>query len=182
MTRPSGIGANKHNLDQLSPVHDQMIALIKLAFEMDLTRVAAFTLSGGSSGQTWPSRGIHKAHHTLEHNGDIDGLVKIDTYYSEKFAALLQALKGIDDGGGRSALFNSSVVLGMECWSNSSSGHYLTGIPFIVAGQAGGAFKTGRIVDAGGRSNNDLHLSCLHAAGLETNVFGLESLCRGPII
>ena len=182
MARPSGIGANKHNLDQLSPVHDQMIALIKLAFEMDLTRVAAFTLSGGSSGQTWPSRGIHKAHHTLEHNGDIDGLVKIDTYYSEKFAALLQALKGIDDGGGRSALFNSSVVLGMECWSNSSSGHYLTGIPFIVAGQAGGAFKTGRIVDAGGRSNNDLHLSCLHAAGLETNVFGLESLCRGPII
>jgi hypothetical protein len=134
---------------------------------MDLTRVAAFTLSGGSSGQTWPSRGIHKAHHTLEHNGDIDGLVKIDTYYSEKFAALLQALKGIDDGGGRSALFNSSVVLGMECWSNSSSGHYLTGIPFIVAARR--RLPTGRIVDAGGRAI-DLHLSSA-CRSLETNVF-----------
>ena len=29
-----------------------MIAMIKLAFELDLTRVAAFTLSGGSSGQS----------------------------------------------------------------------------------------------------------------------------------
>ena len=69
--RPAN-GANKHSLDVLSPVHDQMIAMIKFAFELDLTRVAAFTLSGGSSGQTWPSRGIHKAHHTLEHNGDVD--------------------------------------------------------------------------------------------------------------
>ena len=87
--RPNGVGANMKNLDLLSPVHDQMIAMIKFAFETDLTRVAAFTLSGGSSGQTWPSRGVHTAHHTLEHNGDVESLVKIDTYYSEKFAALL---------------------------------------------------------------------------------------------
>ena len=96
-----------------------MIAMIKFAFELDLTRVVAFTLSGASSGQTWPSRGVHTAHHTLEHNGDINGLVKIDTYYAEKFAGLLTALKSIDDGGGKTALYNSSVFLGMECWSNS---------------------------------------------------------------
>lgn len=180
--RPNGNGANKKNLDDLSPVHDQMIKLIKLAFETDLTRVVAFTLSGSSSGQSWPSRGIHKAHHTLEHNGDVEGLVKIDTYYSEKFAGLLTALKSIDDGGGKTALYNSSIVLGMECWSNSSSGHYLTNIPFVFAGQGGGKFKTGRIVNAGGRNNNDLHVSCLNAAGIQTNTFGLASLCKGPII
>jgi Protein of unknown function (DUF1552) len=180
--RPDGKGANKHNLDQLSPVHDQMINMIKFAFETDLTRVVAFTLSGGSSGQTWPSRGIHKAHHTLEHSGDVESLVKLDSYYSEKFAGLLTALKSIDDGGGKSALHNSSVVLGMECWSNSSSGHYLTNIPFVFAGQGGGRFKTGRIVNAGGRNNNDLHVSCLNAAGIQTNTFGLASLCQGPII
>lgn len=180
--RPSGSGHNKFSLDTLSPIHDGMIAMIKLAFQLDLTRVAAFTLSGGSSGQTWPSRGVNKAHHTLEHNGDVDSLVKIDTYYAEKFAALLSALKSIDDGGGRSALYNSAVFLGMECWSNSSSGHYLTNIPFILAGQAGGRFKTGQIVNAGGRNNNDIHISCLQAAGVETNVFGLESLCKGPIV
>ncbi len=180
--RPNGKGANKFNLDQLSPVHDQMIQLIKLAFETDLTRVVAFTLSGASSGQTWPSRGIHKAHHTLEHNGDVDSLVKIDTYYSEKFASLLTALKSIDDGGGKNGLYNSSVVLGMECWSNSSSGHYLTNIPFVFAGQGGGRFKTGRIVNAGGRNNNDLHIACQNAAGIASDTFGLPSLCRGAII
>jgi hypothetical protein len=182
LVRPTANGANKHNLDQLSPVHDQMISMIKFAFELDLTRVVAFTLSGASSGQTWPSRGVHAAHHTLEHNGDVASLVKIDTYYSEKFAGLLTALKSVDDGGGKSALYNSSVLLGMECWSNSSSGHYLTNIPFVFAGQGGGRFQTGRIVNAGGRNNNDLHISCLNAAGLQTNSFGLESLCRGPII
>ncbi len=180
--RPTANGANKQNLDLLSPVHDQMINMIKFAFETDLTRVAAFTLSGGSSGQTWPSRGLHKAHHTLEHNGDVESLVKLDTYYSEKFAGLLTALKSIDDGGGKSALYNSSVFLGMECWSNSSSGHYLTNVPFIFAGQGGGRFKTGLIVDARGRNNNDLHISCLKAAGIETNTFGLPSLCKGAII
>jgi hypothetical protein len=182
LARPTGNGANKHNLDVLSPVHDQMIQLIKLAFETDLTRVVAFTLSGGSSGQTWPSRGVHKAHHTLEHSGDVDSLVKIDTYYSEKFAGLLTALKSIDDGGGKSALYNSSVLLGMECWSNSSSGHYLTNIPFIFAGQGGGRFETGRIVNASGRNNNDIHVSCLQAAGVKTESFGLAGLSKGPII
>ena len=38
-----------------------MIGLIKLAFEWDLTRVVAFTLSGASSGQTLPSRGVTSA-------------------------------------------------------------------------------------------------------------------------
>jgi hypothetical protein len=180
--RPNGNGANKKNLDDLSPIHDQMIAMIKLAFELDLTRVVSFTLSGASSGQTWPSKGIHQAHHTLEHNGDVASLVKIDTYYSEKFAGLLKSMKSIDDGGGRNALDNASVFLGMECWSNSSSGHYLTNIPFVFAGKGGGRFKTGRIIDARGRNNNDIHISCLNAAGMMEQVFGLASLCKGPIL
>lgn len=182
LARPDGNGANKYSLDQLSPIHDQMISLIKLAFQMDLTRVVAFTLSGGSSGQTWPSRGVNRAHHQLEHSGDVEQLVKIDTYYSEKFAGLLGALKSIDDGSGSNALDNSSVFLGMECWSNSSSGHYLTNIPFVFAGRGGGRFQTGRIVNASGRNNNDVHVSCLNAAGIETKTFGLPSLCQGPIV
>ena len=180
--RPTGNGANKKNLDLLSPVHDQMINMIKLAFQLDLTRVVAMTLSGGSSGQTWPSRGVHRAHHTLEHSGDVKSLVKIDTYYAEKFASLLASLKSVDDGGGRTALHNSSVLLGMECWSNSSSGHYLTNVPFVFAGQGGGRFETGRIINAHGRNNNDIHISCLNAAGVKTSTFGLASLCQGAII
>ena len=111
-TRPTGNGTKKQNCDELSPVHDQMISLIKLAFEWDLTRVVAYTLSGASSGQSMPSRGVTKAHHSLEHGNDVAGLNTMGNFYAEKFAALLAALKGIDDGGGQTALYNSAVVLG----------------------------------------------------------------------
>lgn len=180
--RPTGDGQGKNNLDQLSAVHDQMIDLMTLAFQWDLTRVVAFTLSGASSGQRWPAQGVQKAHHTLEHGNDVAGLNTMGTYYAGKFARLLTQLRGIDDGGGKSALFNSSVILGMECWSDSSSGHYLTDIPFVLAGQGAGAFQSGRIVDAAGRNNNDLLISVQKASGIQSDVFGLPSLCKGPIV
>lgn len=180
IAKATGNGSQKYSLDALSPVHDQMIQMIRLAFEWDLTRVVAFTLSGASGGQTWPSQGIHSVRHSLEHAGNVASLVKMDTYFSQKFANLLKSLKTIDDGDGKSALFNSSIVLGMECWS--TGGHSLKNIPFVFAGQGGGKFKTGRIVNAEGRSNNDLLISCQQAAGIQSKTFGLESLCRGPII
>ena len=39
-----------------------------------------------------------------------------------------------------------------------------------------------RIIDAKGRNNNDIHIACLKAAGVDTNVFGMQSLCQGAII
>jgi hypothetical protein len=180
--RPTGKGGNQQSCDVLSPVHDQMIALIKLAFEWDLTRVVAYTLSGASSGQRWPSQGVNQAHHTLEHSNDVAGQNVMGRFYAEKFAGLLSSLKSVDDGQGETALYNSSVILGMECWSDSSSGHYLRDIPFILAGQGGGKFQTGRIVDAAGRNNNDLLISVQNASGIASNVYGLEGLCKGPIV
>lgn len=180
--RPTGNGQNKNNLDDLSAVHDQMIDLIKLAFTWDLTRVVAFTLSGASSGQRWPSQGVTSAHHTLEHSNDVEGQNIIGRYYTDKFAKLLSALGSIDDGDGHSALFNTSAIMGMECWSDSSSGHYLKDIPFVLAGQGGGAFETGRVVNANGRSNNDLLVSVQKASGIASDVFGLPSLCKGAIV
>ena len=180
--RPTGNGQNKNSLDDLTSVHDQMIELIKLAFSWDLTRVVAFTLSGASSGERWPSMGVTQAHHTLEHSNNVEGLNIMGRYYSEKFASLLTALGSIDDGDGHTALFNSSLILGMECWSDSSSGHYLKDIPFVLAGQGAGAFQTGRVVNANGRSNNDLLVSVQRASGIDSDVFGLASLCQGPIV
>ena len=180
--RPTGDGQGKNNLDQLSVVHDQMIDLITLAFQWDLTRVVAFTLSGASSGQRYPSGGVDKAHHSLEHSNDVAGLNIMGRYYASKFARLLAQLGAVDDGDGHTALYNSSIILGMECWSDSSSGHYLTDIPFMLAGQGAGAFQTGRIVDAAGRSNNDLLVSVQKAAGIQSDVFGLASLCKGAIV
>jgi len=181
-TNPDGNGANVLNCDQLSPIHDQMIQMIKLAFEWDLTRVAAFTLSGASGGQSWPSQGINRSHHSLEHSDNADALRTMGSYYSGKFSNLLTALSEIDDGNGETGLRNSAVLLGMECWSTGANAHHLTNIPYILAGQGGGKFNTGRIVDAAGRNNNDLLVSIQRACGINSNVFGLPNLCQGPIV
>ena len=181
-SKPTGNGERQQSCDKLSPVHDQMIDLIKLAFEWDLTRVIAYTLSGASSGQNMPSRGVERAHHTLEHSNDVEGLNVMGTFYAEKFAKLLDALKSIDDGNGQTGLFNSAIVLGMECWSDSSNGHYLRDIPFILAGQGAGKFQTGRIIQAARRNNNDLLVSVQKACGIQSDVFGLPELCKGPIV
>ena len=141
----------------------------------------AYTLSGASSGQSMPSRGVTKAHHTLEHSNTSWGCSRSNLLRREVRGPAGRA-QGIDDGNGQTALYNSSLILGMECWSNSSSGHYLTNIPFILAGQGAGKFQTGRIVQAGGRNNNDLLISVQNASGIASNVFGLASLCKGPIV
>jgi hypothetical protein len=171
---------DSNDCDKLSPIHDGMIDMIQLAFAWDLTRVVAFTLSGASSGHRWPSAGINSAHHTLEHSGDADGMNTMTEYFAGKYARLIEALKDVDDGNGETALYNSSVILGMECWSDG--GHYLDDIPFMFAGQGGGRFQTGRIIDAAGRNNNDLLVSAQNAAGIDSDVYGLASLCEGPII
>ena len=56
-----------------------MLALIKLAFEMDLMRFVAFTLAAASSGQTWPCLAVHTAHHPLQHTRNGTSLAAMDT-------------------------------------------------------------------------------------------------------
>lgn len=64
-----------------------------------------------SQPHRWPTQGVDKAHHTPEHGNDVAGQNIMATYFAGKFAELLTTLKAIDDGGGRTALFNSSVML-----------------------------------------------------------------------
>src|SRR6185369_2637766 len=104
---------------------------------------------------------------------NVSGLNIMGHFYASKFEELLSALKSIDDGAGKTALYNSSVILGMECWSDSASGHYLTDIPFILAGQGAGKFQTGRIVQAKKRNNNDLLISVQNASGIAASTYGL---------
>jgi hypothetical protein len=55
-------------------------------------------------------------------------------------------------------------------------------IPFVLAGNGGGAWETGRVVQAGGRSNNDLMVSIQNACGIASTTWGKASLNQGPII
>ena len=97
--------------------------------------MVAYTLSGASSGQSLPSQGVDKAHHTLEHSNDVAGLNIMGTFYAEKFAGCWPRSRASTTAAVRRRSTTARSMLGMECWSDSSSGHYLTNIPFILAGQ-----------------------------------------------
>jgi hypothetical protein len=54
--------------------------------------------------------------------------------------------------------------------------------PLIVAGGCGGAWKTGRVVDANGRNHNDVYLSIAQGMGMKVDSVGMASWCKGPLL
>jgi hypothetical protein len=71
-------------------------------------------------------------------------LLKVDGYYTQKFANLVKMLDSISEGDG-TVLDNTATV-----WFNEMSdgnAHNLNNAPIIQAGGAGGYFKTGWIVN-----------------------------------
>jgi Protein of unknown function (DUF1552) len=100
--------------------------------------------------------GINTESHSLSHRLDNAGmqgsclpnavtmLLKVDAYYTQKFANLVKMLDSIPEGGG-TVLDNSATV-----WFNEMSdgnAHNLNNAPIIQAGSAGGYFKTGWIIN-----------------------------------
>lgn len=74
----------------------------------------------------------------------VEDLLKIDGYYAQKFANLVQMLDSISEEGG-TVLDNTATI-----WMNEMSdgcAHNLNNAPIIQAGSCGGYFKTGKIVD-----------------------------------
>ena len=74
----------------------------------------------------------------------IDNLLKIDGYYAQKFANLVQMLDSISENDG-TVLDNTIAV-----WLNENSdgcAHNLNNSPIIQAGSGGGYFKTGKVID-----------------------------------
>ncbi|HSQ63338.1 MAG TPA: hypothetical protein VLM85_08990 [Polyangiaceae bacterium] len=52
------------------------------------------------------------------------------------------------------------------------------GIPYVLAGSAGGSFKTGRHVQCNGRPPNDLYVSIQNAFGITDTVFATRARAR----
>lgn len=188
ITKPSSLTDSQQeqlNIDVLKGRYDLMTQLLKLAFEWDLTRVASYMFTTGSNEQTYPGGGAPDTHHSYAHGHNISKLAIMDKFHAQKLSDLLKALKGIDDNG-ISGLYNSTVIMGMDTWNGPINGslvdHSKSNMPFILAGQGGGRFQTGRIIDAKGRAHNDLLISALQASGIQTNVFGKSQYCKGALV
>lgn len=181
ISAPGDVYAN----DNYPVVSKIQMDLLVMALACDLTRVASLQFSRSVSNvrMTWLDNPVPDGHHSLSHAGDSDGvamdkIARINVWYAEQFAYLLDRLKAVPEGDG-TMLDNTVVVWGNELGRGNS--HTRNNIPFVLAGRAGGALQTGRYLKFDDVPHNNLHVSLLNMMGVDTNTFGNPAYCTGPL-
>ncbi len=180
-TRAKGLDPN--NNDHYPDVGRAQMDLMTMALACDLTRVASLQWSTAQSGIRFSWLGHSDNHHSLSHEADNDDnarnqLIEINHWYAQQFTYLVESMKAIPEGDG--SMLDNTVVLWVNEQGNGDQ-HTSTDVPFVVAGNAGGYFDTGRSLQIDGHAHNDLYISMLHAMGHEVTTFGLPELATGPI-
>jgi len=157
-----------------------MLDLIVVAFQTDKTRVATFLLAADASYNVrfdfLEGMGGDSLHSISHHNNKEEKLAefqRINQYYVEQFAYLIERMKGIDEGNGTTLLDNSMLLFGSNMMDGNK--HDYTKLPMLLAGRGGGALRPGRVVryeSDDERRVCNLHLSVSRAMGLEIDQFG----------
>ncbi|MES1172296.1 MAG: DUF1552 domain-containing protein [Bacteroidota bacterium] len=160
--------------------------LLVTALACDLTRVGTiqWEQSVGNVRFTWVDPAITRGHHDLSHDGDsvaatIEQLTKINIWYAQQFSYLLDALKNTKEADGTSMLDNTLVLWVNELARGNAHSH--DKMPYVLAGGAGGALRTGRFLTYKGVSHNNLLVSCMNLMGVPGTTFGNPAFCTGPL-
>lgn len=162
MKTPDGIPAAYDDYIRL------MFGMLTLAFETDATRVASLILAHDGSNRSFPEIQIAEGHHSLSHHRNsedmIEKVARIDRFYAERFTEFLQMLEQKQDADGQSVLHNSMIVYG--CGNSDGNRHTHVDLPVVVAGNGGGAFQPGRLVETPDTPMCNLYLSMLDRMGV----------------
>lgn len=154
--------------------------LIVTAFACDLTRVVTFMWEFAAENRPYPFIGVADEHHNGFHFGKFDSVQKIMTWYSSQLAYLLDRLKQIPDAGGGTLLDDSLVFWTTE--QGNGNNHSKQNMPYLLAGGAGGAVKTGRYLRyASAPGHPDLLIAILNAFDMPVKTFGNPAWCTGPL-
>lgn len=155
-----------------------MADLMVLAFQCDMTRVQSFMLANAGSGRQYDFLGITEGHHQISHHQSLqanyDMLRIINQWEIEQFAYLVERLKATPDGpDGGNLLENTCVFISSEISDGNRHNH--DDMPVILAGQAGGAWQTGRHIRFGqNQPIANLFISMLNGVGVPTQTFGMD--------
>jgi len=148
--------------------------MMLLAFQSDSTRVASFLIGHDGSNRSFGQVGVSGGHHDLSHHGNdlkkMQMVSRIDRYYIEEFVYFLERMRKTKDADGNSLLYNSMVVWGSGLSDGNMHSH--DDLPIIVAGHAGGKFRTGRHIDVDSAPLNNLFVRMLEEIGLRDAQFG----------
>jgi len=153
--------------------------LMALALACDITRVATLSWQAemtfdGSLAGIEPNMAALQIDSHLASHSDWAKFGTIVTWYAARYAEMIQKLKDRN-------VFDKSLCVWFSENGAVRGNHSPYGIPYVLAGSAGGSFKTGRHVQCNGRPPNDLYVSIQNAFGITDTVFGDPGSCTGPI-
>jgi len=150
--------------------------LMLLAFQMGITNVCTFMLGPERWDATLMYEGVFDRpvqHHNMTHNQKGDGykdLQKIDIFYMQQYAYLIQRMKEIKESDGSTMLDNSLVAYGAGLGDGATHQYY--DLPMILAGKAQEQIKQGRFIKMpSGTLNSNLWLTFAQLMGLEIESF-----------
>jgi hypothetical protein len=142
MDKPYGIPADFAEHFRL------MTDMITIAFQADMTRIVTFLVTREGSSRAYREIDIPDGHHPLTHHRNqpdlIEKVTQINTYHVQHFAKWATKLKNTKDGD--SNLLDSSMIVYGAGLSDGNR-HLHEDLPTMIAGSAGGAFKTGRYIE-----------------------------------
>jgi hypothetical protein len=161
--------------------------LLVMALACDLTRVGSimWNRAVGQATHTWADPTITRPHHDMSHDGDtlpetVEWLTKVNLWYAEQFAYLLENLDSIPEGDG--TMLDNTVIY----WCNElakGNSHSRNDSHYVVAGGAG-YLKMGRYLKFNYKDtvrHNNLLLSFVNSMGIEDTTFGKPDWCTGPL-
>ncbi len=152
-----------------------MMDMLVLAFQTDSTRISTFLLAHDGSNRSFREIGVGDGHHSISHHQNdpvkLDRIGKIDLFYTQQLAYLLEKMRAVKEANGQTLLDNSMLVY---CSGLSDANrHNHSDLPVILAGKGGGAFHPGRHVNLGAdTSMTNLYVRMLNNMGVKVDRFG----------
>ena len=178
--------------DKFPSVLKAQIDLTVLAMACGLTKVGVIQASQHTSelimsrfpgtemyNPNFDMRSHQASHYGASHDPnkmEYKAFVQQCRYWVSQFAYLIDELKKRPEDGG-TMLDNSIVVLCTEVCDGNT--HLHDDMPFILAGRAGGAIKTGRLLQYGYERHGKLFVSIANAMGDGLSGFG--DAAQGPL-
>ncbi|AUX41943.1 hypothetical protein SOCE26_033680 [Sorangium cellulosum] len=169
--------------DNFPAIGAAQIDLLVTALACDLTRIASIQWSATQAGKVFTWLGQSETHHALSHssmNNDEKQrqLIDIGRWQATQLADLLGKLDAVKEGTG--TLLDNTLVLWCTDIAVGQS-HARRDMPYVIAGGAGGALRTGRYLRYGGDPHNNLLVALCNAMGVGVSTFGNPAYCTGPL-
>jgi hypothetical protein len=157
---------------------DQFFATIKVAFQLDLTRIVTFMFGSANSQVAIPGiTGLTKGIHPTAHDYSVAPLTQATAWYCDFVAKFVQELSMIKESDGSSILDNTIIVMS----SDVSQYHEFTNVPMVLFGGSKLGLKGGRVLKYTGRTPSDVWTGVSGAFGVPMTAFGDPLYNQGPL-